>query len=61
MRDFILKYKEPFTIAQLVYDWPKKPVFEAVLTQVLGELVIEGLVKDIGPGFGNKTYYEVVR
>lgn len=61
MREFILKYKEPFTVAQLVYDWPKKPVFEGIVAQMLAELVAEGLVKDIGPGFGNKTYYEVVR
>ena len=42
MRDFILKYKEPFTQAQLVYDWPIKPVFVGVVSESLGELIREG-------------------
>ena len=61
MRDFILKYKEPFTQAQLVYDWPIKPVFIGVVSESLGELIREGKVICTGPGFGGHLYYEVVR
>lgn len=61
MRKFILNYKDSFSLAQLVYDWPKKPVFEGVIAQVLAELVAEGLVKEIGLGFGGHLFYEVVK
>ncbi len=61
MRDFILKYKEPFTIAQLVYDWPIKPVFIGIVSESLGELIREGKVICNGPGFGGHLYYEVVK
>lgn len=61
MREFILKYKEPFTIQQLIYDWPDKPVFENLLVETLGELVVEGKVSSLGPGYNGRTFYEVVK
>lgn len=61
MREFILNQKAPFSLPQLIYDWPEKPVYETLMAEVLSDLIAEGKVVSRGIGYRGIAFYEVVK